>query len=246
MSILANPGTVLFSCLTVVVGELSSLFFMAFWMVLFMRQGSSTANLAASNQSGFFWQRSNSSQSGLRQLDFVPDGLERHFGPPKLNGHPFFPLLRSVCSSLHTWLSSTGKCNLGSCIILISKTVFHWLEWWKLVWNIPINRRTKCNCPQGHSSTRKARGTKFVLVMFYCSDCNWHFSIYNATQCFLTLVNTSNWLQCRKRRVNQIVTKVSTYYFTTSWLSKQNPRHAKETFVECTVSAHLFGFFCIW
>jgi hypothetical protein len=37
MLMLANLGTVLFSCLAVVVGELSSFFFMAFWMVLFMR-----------------------------------------------------------------------------------------------------------------------------------------------------------------------------------------------------------------
>jgi late competence protein required for DNA uptake (superfamily II DNA/RNA helicase) len=81
--------------------------------------------------------------------------------------------LRSVCSSLHTWLLSTGKCDLGSCIIFIAKTVFHCLEWWKLVWNIPINRRTKCNCPHGPSSNRNAEGTKFVPVMFYCGDCMW-------------------------------------------------------------------------
>jgi hypothetical protein len=88
--------------------------------------GSSTANLAASNQNVwiFFWQRPNSSQSGLRHLDFVPDGLERHFGPPKPNGHPFF----LPCSSLQTWLLSTGKCDLGSCIIFIVKMVFHCLE----------------------------------------------------------------------------------------------------------------------
>jgi hypothetical protein len=74
--------------------------------------------------------------------------------------------LRIVWSSLHTWLLLTGKYNLGSCIIFIYKTVFHWLEWWKLVWNIPINRRTKCNCPQGPSSSGKAGGTKFVLSCF--------------------------------------------------------------------------------
>jgi hypothetical protein len=79
--------------------------------------------------------------------------------------------LRRVCLSSHTWLRSTGKCNLGSCIILVTKMVIQCLEWWNFIWNIPRHRRTKCNCPQGPSSKGKARGTKFVPVMFYCGDC---------------------------------------------------------------------------
>jgi hypothetical protein len=98
MLMLANPGTVFFSCLTVVLGELSSFFFMAFWMGLFMRQGLPMPILwPAIKVSGFFWQRPNSSQSGLRHLDLVPDGLDRHL---------------ALQSSMATLFSSLEKCLL--------------------------------------------------------------------------------------------------------------------------------------
>ncbi len=95
---------------------------------------------------------------------------EAHW-PSKAQWQPFFLLLRTVCLSSHTWLRLTGKCDLGSCIILVTKTVIQHLERWNFIWNIPRHRKTKCNCPQGPSSKGKARGIKYVPVMFYCGDC---------------------------------------------------------------------------
>ncbi len=52
MLMLANPSTVFFSCSAVVLGELSSYFFIAFLDGFVDETVPSTANLAASNQSG--------------------------------------------------------------------------------------------------------------------------------------------------------------------------------------------------
>ncbi len=82
----------------------------------------------------------------------------------------FLPWERIVLLSFHTWLRATGKCPRSSFLILATKIILYCLGQWNFIWNIPIYMRIKCNGPQVPSSTGKGRVSKFIPVMFYCSD----------------------------------------------------------------------------
>jgi hypothetical protein len=99
---LANPGTVFFSCLAVVVGDIEHLLLHGLLDSLVDETGPATANLAARNQSVriFLDKGQNSSQSQLRYLDLVLMAL-RGILALQSSMAIFFSLLRRVCLSSH-------------------------------------------------------------------------------------------------------------------------------------------------
>jgi hypothetical protein len=76
-----------------------------------------------------------------------------------------------ISASEHTvqvWeLLNTTCLTILILVIFVAQQLYERLGQLNFVWNIPIHRGTKCNCPQVSSSKGKAGGTQFVLVLFY-------------------------------------------------------------------------------
>jgi hypothetical protein len=77
-----------------------------------------------------------------------------------------FPAL-GVKTDLQGHTTTCLKYAILILVIFVAQQLYECLGQLNFVWNIPIHRGTKCNCPQVSSSKEKAGGTQFVLVLFY-------------------------------------------------------------------------------
>ncbi len=127
MLMLANPGTVFFGCLAVVVGELSRFFLRAFGCFVDER-GPSTASLVASNQSLWFFLAKVKILLNV-DLDILTKIALRGTLALQSSMATLFSTLRRLWLSLHTWLRETSKCDPCSFLKFIIKMGFQCLGW---------------------------------------------------------------------------------------------------------------------
>jgi hypothetical protein len=76
-----------------------------------------------------------------------------------------FPAL-GVKTDLQGHTTTCLKYAILILVIFVAQQLYECLGQLNFVWNIPIHRGTKCNCPQVSSSKGKAGGTQFVLVLY--------------------------------------------------------------------------------